>query len=119
MDKQYLETEFNTFFEFDSDERSFVTSTSAKMFAEHMAAPIEAQVEQLNLELQRRDKCSFMGPMRDCPTHGESAELAALREAVKPFAAIINETSGRIPTERLSLADWHNLVKAFNKRPNE
>ena len=118
MDKQYLEIEFNTFFEFDSDDRSVVTSTSAKMFAEHMAMPIEAQVEQLNLELQKRDKCSFMGPMRDCPTHGESAELAALREAVKPFAAIFNETSGRIPTERLSLANWYDLVKAFNKRPN-
>lgn len=46
------------------------------------------------------------------------AELAALRDAVKPFAAIINETSGRIPTERLSLANWHDLVKAFNERPN-
>ena len=38
-----------------------------------------AEIERLNLELQKRDKCSFMGPMRDCPTHGESEELKKLR----------------------------------------
>ena len=87
MDKQYLETEFNTFFEFDSDDRSVVTSTSAKMFVEHMAIPIEAQVEQLR------------------------AELSALRDAVRPFVRLMKDTSGRIPTERLSFADWHALAK--------
>ena len=100
MDKQYLQTEFDTFFEFDSDDRSFVTSTSAKMFAEHMALPIEAQVEQLR------------------------AELSALREAVQPFVRLMKSTSGRIPTERLSFADWHALAKvsagdtATTERPN-
>ena len=29
------------------------------------------EIARLNLELQKRDKCSFMGPMRDCPTHGD------------------------------------------------
>ena len=29
------------------------------------------EIERLILELQKRDKCSFMGPMRDCPTHGD------------------------------------------------
>lgn len=99
MDKQYLQTEFDTFFEFDSDDRSFVTSTSAKMFAEHMALPIEAQVEQLR------------------------AELSAIREAVQPFVKLMKGTSGRIPTERLSFADWHALAKVgagntADKRPN-
>ena len=28
------------------------------------------EIERLNKELQKRDKCSFIGPMRDCPTHG-------------------------------------------------
>ena len=87
MDKQYMEKEFDTFFEFNSDDGSFVTSTSAKMFAQHMAQPIEAQVEQLR------------------------AELAALRVAVRPFVKLVEGTSGRIPTERLSFADWHALVK--------
>ena len=99
MDKQYLETEFDTFFEFDGDDRSFVTSTSAKMFAEHMTQPIEAQVEQLR------------------------AELTALREAVQPFVRLMKGTSGRIPTERLSFADWHALAKVGDddtatERPN-
>ena len=34
------------------------------------------EIERLNLELQKRDKCSFMGPMRDCPTHGDSKDAA-------------------------------------------
>ena len=37
------------------------------------------EIERLNLELQQRDKCSFMGPMRDCPTHGESKDAARYR----------------------------------------
>jgi len=99
MDKQYLETEFNTFFEFDSADRSVVTSTSAKMFAECMAAPIEAQVEQLR------------------------SELHALRDAVRPFVRLVKDTSGKIPTERLSFADWHTLAKVGDgdtaiERPN-
>ena len=44
------------------------------------------EIERLNMELQQRDKCSFMGPMRDCPTHGESANLTALRQAMKDIA---------------------------------
>ena len=87
MDKRYLNTEFDRFFEFDSEDRSFVTSTSAKMFVEHMAFPIEMQVEKLR------------------------AELIAIRDAVAPFARLVKDTSGRIPTERLSLADWHALAK--------
>ena len=63
MDKQFLETEFNKFFEFDSEDRSFVTSTSAKLFAEHVARPIEAQVEQLRSELSAlRDAAGAASP---------------------------------------------------------
>ncbi len=39
-----------------------------------------AESDALNLELQKRDKCSYMGPMRDCPTHGESEQLAAMTQ---------------------------------------
>lgn len=46
-------------------------------------------------------------PIRAC-----LEELDALREAVRPFARIVAESNGRIPTERLSLADWHALAKA-------
>ena len=37
------------------------------------------EIERLILELQKRDKCSFMGPMKDCPTHGESKDAARYR----------------------------------------
>jgi len=37
-----------------------------------------------------------------------------LRDAIKPFADAMNNTSGRIPVEYLSLSDWHNLIKAYN-----
>lgn len=36
---------------------------------------IESELAAANMELQKRDQCSFIGPMRDCPTHGESQRL--------------------------------------------
>lgn len=41
------------------------------------------------------------------------SKLTALYNAVLPFAKIVEDSSGRIPTERLSAADWHALAKAF------
>ena len=40
-------------------------------------------------------------------------EVERLRTAMKPFARLVSTTSGRIPYERLSAADWHGLVKAY------
>ena len=51
MDKQYLSTEFDSFFEFPSDDKSQVSSISAKLFAEHIAYPIKAEVERLRDEI--------------------------------------------------------------------
>lgn len=39
----------------------------------------QAEIDRLNIELQKRDQCSYMGPMRDCPTHGESKDAARYR----------------------------------------
>ena len=47
MDKQYLQEEFDRFFDFPTDDKSEVSSVSARLFVEHMAKPIEAQVETL------------------------------------------------------------------------
>jgi hypothetical protein len=38
-----------------------------------------------------------------------------LLEAVAPFAKLVCSTSGRIPVEKLSFADWHELVKAYEE----
>ena len=46
-----------------------------------------------------------------------TAALVALRKAVKPFYAFAVGNAGRIPTERLSHADWHNLWKAYELPP--
>jgi len=89
MDKKYLQEEFDRFFEFPTDDKSQVSSVSARLFVEHMAKPIETQVEQ------------------------QQAKLNALREAIAPFVLLMKRTSGRIPTEELSLADWHELSKAW------
>ena len=35
-----------------------------------------------------------------------------LRRAVEPFVTLVRETSGRIPHEKLSAANWHELCKA-------
>ena len=47
-----------------------------------------------------------------CPIRAMLEELDELRAAVKPFAQLVVNTSGRIPVERLSFADWHRLTKA-------
>lgn len=52
------------------------------------------------------------------PIRAALEELDALRAAVKPFARLVSETNGRIPTERLSFADWHALAKASAMSPN-
>jgi len=46
-------------------------------------------------------------------------DLRRLRAAVKPFARIVETTSGRIPHEKLSGADWHALVKAFRENGSD
>lgn len=45
------------------------------------------------------------------------AEMQGMRAAAAPFVRLVTETSGRIPTERLSFANWHDLAKAM-KTPN-
>ena len=42
------------------------------------------------------------------------AKVKRLRDAIKPFADLIHTTDGPIPTERLSLANWHELVNAYD-----
>ena len=49
------------------------------------------EIERLNTELQKREKCAFIGPMRDCPTHGESEEIKRLRERLTPNAELRRE----------------------------
>lgn len=46
MDKQYLNDEFNRFFEFPPEDKSQVSSVSAKLFAEHIAYPLERDAER-------------------------------------------------------------------------
>ena len=38
MDKQYLNDEFNRFFDFPTEDKSQVSSVSCKLFAEHIAS---------------------------------------------------------------------------------
>ena len=46
MDKQYLNDEFNRFFDFPKEDKSQVSSVSAKLFAEHIAYPLEREIEK-------------------------------------------------------------------------
>ena len=47
MDKQYLTDEFGRFFKFPTEDNSQVSSVSAKLFAEHIAYPLESLVERV------------------------------------------------------------------------
>ena len=47
MDKQYLNDEFDRFFGLSTGDKSQVSSVSAKLFAEHIAYPLESLVERV------------------------------------------------------------------------
>ncbi len=52
---------------------------------------------------------------REHPVPGEAdSAVGDLLDATKTFANLVKDTSGNIPTERLSFADWHRLVKAYD-----
>lgn len=41
-------------------------------------------------------------------------KVQKMKACIRPFAELVKTTDGRIPVERLSLADWHELVKAYD-----
>lgn len=52
-------------------------------------------------------------------TRATTAKELALVKAIKPFADVMHASSGRIPVEKLSLRDWHELVKAYDAATKE
>lgn len=42
------------------------------------------------------------------------SQVNQLLAAIKPFAVAVKTTSGAIPYDKLSLVNWHDLVKAYN-----
>lgn len=55
------------------------------------AAPTPERCQEctrLNAALQERDKCAYMGPMRDCPTHGDRFTPERLEQAARQIAEL-------------------------------
>ena len=48
-------------------------------------------------------------------SHALPPGMERLYKAVQPFVKLMRNTSGRIPYERLSAADWHELDKAYTE----
>jgi hypothetical protein len=70
------------------------TVERVKQLKDALAAK-EARVKDLEALLPAKDVCAYKGPMRDCPTHGETprlkaveAELARCREALESVKQI-------------------------------
>jgi hypothetical protein len=42
-------------------------------------------------------------------------EVQKLMDVIRPFAKVVAKSSGRVPYERLSAADWHALAKAYRE----
>lgn len=60
MNRDDIAKEFDRFFEFDTDDRSTVTSTSARLFAEHIAR------KAINAE---REQCAKIAAETVCDMH--------------------------------------------------
>jgi hypothetical protein len=65
-------------------------------------------IDKLFLELSQVTKATTAKEVR---LEMRNAELMV---AIQPFADLVKSTSGRIPTERLSLADWHFLARTYD-----
>ena len=59
---------------------------------------MRTEQEYLNLEAERDSLAATIGE---------------LKELIYPFTRLVKESSGRIPTEKLSFADWHGLTQAL------
>ena len=57
--------------------------------------------------------CQVCGAPQCCP---QCCRIDELEGAIEPFANLIADSSGRIPTEKLSMADWHGLAKVYARR---
>jgi hypothetical protein len=42
-------------------------------------------------------------------------EVQKLMDVIRPFAKVVAKSSGRVPYERLSAADWHALAKEYRE----
>ena len=59
------------------NERREIAELEAELRMTSNVVAVQLQtILELEAELKRRDKCSYMGPMRDCPTHGDSKDAA-------------------------------------------
>ncbi len=65
------------------------------------------EIERLNLALQQRDKCSFIGPMRDCPTHGESSEIERLTKDLDEVRERLKAQSTPAFTTHVAVCNCH------------
>ena len=118
MDKQYLSTEFDSFFEFPSDDKSQVSSISAKLFAEHIAYPIKAEVERLRDEIAalRQNNRELLDQRFDLMAVA-AQQSAALKLAKDAFSAINIEAKTFMSYEnaRNNFSDDTDERKAYER----
>lgn len=69
---------------------------------------------------EKHDRRWDSDKLDECPqcenepqAHALPPGLERLYKAVGPFVKLLTNSQGRIPTERLSAADWHELAKAY------
>lgn len=75
-----------------------------------------ALLRQLAAVTQERDdlvKCSYMGPMRDCPTHGETQELKLVRQQLAERDALIAKLQALTLDFKI---DFYEGVKQIEQR---
>ncbi len=82
--------------------------TKACIDARRAAADVaqELDAELARLREENANEIAF--------NEGWQEHISDLLDAMKPFVRLVKETDGRIPTERLSFANWHGLTKAFD-----
>lgn len=112
MKYEEIEAIFDKFFEFPEENRSIVTSVSAKLFAQHIAAQVEERADKLRAAICKTlDDNSHLADGEACTLHKLKV---ALRETGSPWA-------GEVQAELDALNDRINKLKlwADNQMPED
>lgn len=89
------------------------TQTIDLLFLEISQVTKTTTAKELSLLERVRDLEAMQ--LLDPPVRFLLERVRDLEEAMRPFAELVETTSGRIPVERLCAADWHKLAKAYRR----
>lgn len=118
MKYEEIEAIFDKFFEFPEENRSIVTSVSAKLFAQHVATQVEERADRLQAELDALNEKYEIPLNRHFYRYEPPRELAVIESEIKALEADIVRLLGEVTAlwrARLTAAAFRQPVFFWRK----